>query len=320
MGCEFLNSSDLNRRYPFFSKNSTYKGIFHPNSGYINVTVLMQALQNLTIGYNITIRTQEAFLELDPSVSETENHVRIFTNRGSLNASKVVFAAGPFSRSISENLGFFLNMILWELPTMYFALKPGNVTIPTWSTFGGDKQSLYYGFPSPSSDRPGYVKISPDFIQDFSNPLLYPGDRKNVTDPWLIKRTTDWVTNNIPSVDSSSYELKNFSCLASFLPDDGFIISYLPKEIRYHDKLLMYAGGWGMKFVPLWADILGDLVLNPNSTKYASYLPDLSFDIANRWSPINILTPPVNETISIMANKQYVLMFIILHAFVKNFH
>ncbi|CAF2090801.1 unnamed protein product [Rotaria magnacalcarata] len=319
MGCEFLNSSDLDHRYPFFSRKPTYKGIFHPKSGYINVTALLHALKDLAVQKNITIRTNEAFLELDPTVSEKENHVRLFTNRGSLNASKVVFATGPFSREVSESLGFILNMTIWELPTLYFPLKSTNETIPTWFVFGGDKQSLYYGFSLKSSDRPGYVKISPDFIQDFSKPLLYPKDRKNTTDPWLIQKTIDWVANNIPSVDHFSYQIGNFTCLATFLSDDGFIISYLPKEIRYHDKLIMYAGGWGMKFVPLWADIISDLVSNPESTKYAPYLPELSFNVSHRWSPINNSTPPISESVSIATNKQLILSFLLIYVLIVMF-
>jgi glycine/D-amino acid oxidase-like deaminating enzyme len=288
MGCQMLDSADLQRRFPFFHIPPTYKGVFHQNSGYINVTALMNALEKLAMKKNIMIRTGETFLELDQSIPETASYVRLFTDRGSLNAMKVIFAPGPFARNVSEKLGFTLHMTMWELPTIYFPLRITNYTIPTWFAFGGDKQSLFYGFSKESSDRPGYVKISPDFITDMSNPLIYPNDRKNAPDQRLINKTKDWVRTHVQLVDPDSPEVAPSTCLATFLPDNGFLIDYLPDTIRYHNKLIMYAAGWGMKFVPLWADVLAELALNPQSSKYAKYKDKFSFQ-PGRWSPNNVV-------------------------------
>lgn len=284
MSCQLLNAGDLQRRYPFFHIPSTYTGIYHQGSGYINVTALMNALERVAKQKNIMIRTNESFLNFDQSVPEIAPYVRIITDRGSLNASKVIFAPGPFARNISEKLGFVLNMTMWELPTIYFRLRITNYSIPTWFAFGGSEQSLYYGFSQESSDRQGYVKISPDFITDMSKPLIYPKDRSGVPDPSLISQTVQWVTDHVQFVDATSYEPASSTCLATFVPDNGFIIDYLPSEIRYHDKVIMYAAGWGMKFVPLWADILAELYFNRQPSKYATYMPKFSFNIPGRWS------------------------------------
>lgn len=302
MDCLMLNGTDLQRRFPFFHVPPSYQGVFHQNSGYINVTALMNALQQLANKKNIMIRTGETFLGLDQSIAESASYVRLFTDRGSLNATKVIFAPGPFARNVSEKLGFILHMTIWELPVLYFQLRITNSTIPTWFAFGGDKQSLYYGFSKESSDRPGYVKISPDFITDMSNPLIYPNQRKNVVDPQLIQRTKDWVSLHVQMVDSESYQNAPSTCLATFLPDNGFLIDYLPSRIRYHDKLIMYAAGWGMKFVPLWADVLAEITLDPNSPKYVKYMAKFSFDIDGRYSYNNTVPPSSAHHLTMIDN------------------
>lgn len=284
LGCEFLNSSDLIRRFPFFAHTEKSSGIFHADSGYINVTALIRTLKTLAKKRGIVIRTNESFTELDPHTPTDQASIRLITNRGSMNARRVLFAPGPYARNVSKSLGFTLKMTLWELPTIYFRLRNYNQTIPTWSVFGEDDQSLYYGFSSESSDRPGYVKISPNYIRDMSKPLLFPKDRTNVIDPWVLQRTRAWVAANVPFVDPDAYYFGEFTCLASFLPDNGFILDYLPRQVRYADKLLMYAAGWGMKYVPVWADILAELILNRVSPKYTEYLKYLSFNASDRFT------------------------------------
>ena len=296
--CQLMNSTDLRRRYPAFRVPSGHMGIFHPDGGYVNVTALMRTLEKLAKEKNILVRTDEAFLGLDQSVPDTASYVRLFTDRGSLNASKVIFAPGPYARNVSEKLGFILNTTLWELPTIYFQLRRNDVNVPTWFAFGGDKQSLYYGFSLESTDRPGYMKISPDFISDMDHPLIYPNERKYIPDQQLINRTIDWVRENVQIADPESYQVAPRTCLATFLSDNGFLIDYLPNRTRYHEKLIMYAAGWGMKFVPLWADMLAELVLHPNASKYAKYMPHFSFALPNRWamyetSSNNILNSPL---------------------------
>ncbi|CAF1096793.1 unnamed protein product [Didymodactylos carnosus] len=252
MNCKYMDGTELQERFPFFSFSSAYTGIYHSQSGYINVTQLMLTLvQLISVNKNITIREDEQFLYFNYTDTTTKD-IRIITNRGSLLAKqKVLFVPGPYAKSVSNKLGFDLNMSMWELPSMYFRLRSAtskNFSLPTWFAFAGnDKQSLYYGFPVESSDRPGYIKISPDFIKDLSNPLINPEDRSHLPDPYLIEKIIDWVTKNVPQVNSSDYIISPHTCLATFMPDNGFVLDYVPD----HPKLIMYAAGWGMKFVPV---------------------------------------------------------------------
>ncbi|CAF0790255.1 unnamed protein product [Adineta steineri] len=271
MGCIYLNSTQLQARFPFFKFAPHYQGLLHSQSGYINVTTLINALLRI-IEQNpkITIRQNEQFLSIDKI-----NYTDIVTSRGSIHVKKkILFVPGPFAKNIADLLDFNLNVTLWEMPYVNFRLRPNATQIPTWFAWGGnDYYSLFSGFPiDPTSE---YISIVASFIQNLSEPLLYPSQRTNVANPFIIKKIIDFVAQNLSQVDSKDYFVKNRTCLATFLPDNGFLLDYVPNTNR---RVLMQAAGWGMKFVPVWADILSDMILleSNDASPYAKYLPYFS--------------------------------------------
>jgi glycine/D-amino acid oxidase-like deaminating enzyme len=271
MGCVYLNNTELQTRYPFFKFSSNYQGLFHSQSGYINVTTLMNALLRI-IEQNprITLRQNEEFISIDKI-----NYTHIVTSRGSIRVKhKTLFVPGPFAKNISHLLGFDLNITIWEMPYVNFRLRPNATQIPTWFAWAAaDLQSLFSGFSiDPTSD---YIFVVASFIQNLSNPLLYPAQRTNIANPFIIKKIIDFVAQNLTQVDPNDYFVKNRTCLATFLPDNGFLLDYVPNT---NQKVLIQAAGWGMKFVPIWADILSDMILleSSNDSSYAKYLPYFS--------------------------------------------
>ncbi|CAF1283605.1 unnamed protein product, partial [Rotaria sordida] len=252
MDCIYLNSTQLQTRYPFFKFAPHYQGLLHSQSGYINVTTLINALLRI-IEQNprIILRQNEEFLSIDKT-----NYTHIVTSRGSIRVKhKTLFIPGPFVKNVSRLLGFDLNVTLWEMPYVNFRLRPNATQIPTWFVWAGaDLQSLFSGFSiDPTSD---YIFVVASFIQNLSNALLYPAQRTNIADPFIIKKIIDFVTQNLAQVDPNDYFVKNRTCLATFLPDNGFLLDYVPNTNK---KVLIQAAGWGMKFVPIWADILSDM-------------------------------------------------------------
>jgi glycine/D-amino acid oxidase-like deaminating enzyme len=281
LGCEYLNSTQLQMRYPTFSFSHQYQGIFHQQSGYINVSTLMIALLRIiSQNSNIIIRQQEEFLSLKLS-----NQTEIITNRGTLYASrKVLFVPGPYAKNISRLLNFDLNITLWELPTYYFRLLPNATQFPTWVTWNdNDLQSHFAGF-STASTSSDYVAFSPHFIRNLSNPLIYPSQRTNTIDTLLTKKVIEWISRHMAmQVNVSNYDFSNQTCLATFLPDNGFLLDYVPRTDR---RVLIQAAGWSMKFVPIWGDILSDMILLDEamntSSKYAKYMEYFSLSRPNR--------------------------------------
>ena len=280
MGCEYLNSTQLRMRYPTFSFPHECVGIFHRQSDYINVNALMKALLRiLSRKSNVIIRQQEEFLSL-----KLNNQTQIVTNRGALFSRKVLFTVGPYAKNMSRLLNFDLNITLWELPIFYFRLLPNATQFPTWLAWdGNDRQSLFFGYPKISISS-NYVIISPRFIRNLSTPLIYLSQQTNKIDDFLTQKVIEWVSHNMATqVNISDYYVSTQTCLATFLPDNEFLLDYVPQT---NERVLMQAAGWSMKFVPIWGDIISDMILLDEamntSSKYAQYMEYFSFFRPNR--------------------------------------
>ena len=281
MDCEYLDHTQLQMRYPTLSFSQEYQGIFHQHSGYINVKTLMVALRRiLSQNSNVFIREQEEFVSLNIT-----NQTEIITNYGRLFATrKVLFVPGPYAKNISHLLNLNLNLTLWELPIYYFRLLTNATQLPTWLAWDDNhQQSLFAGFPDISSS-PNYVAITPRFIQNFSTPLIYPSQRTNTIDAFLTEKVVEWVSRHMATqVNVSDFYASHQTCLATFLPDNGFLLDYVPQTNR---RVLIQAAGWSMKFVPVWGDILSDMILYDGamntSSNYTQYIEYFSLSRPNR--------------------------------------
>jgi hypothetical protein len=239
MDCEYLNNTQLQIRYPTFSFSKQSQGTFHHQSGYININTLMVALLRiLSQNSNIFIREHEEFLSLN-----LNNQTEIITNRGILYASrKVLFVPGPYAKNISHLLDLNIKITLWELPIYYFRLLPNATQFPTWLVWDdNNQQSLFAGFPSISTSS-NYVSITPRFIRNLFAPLIYPSQRTNTIDDFLTQKVIEWVSRNMPTqINVSDYYSSNQTCLATFLPDNGFLLDYVPQTNR---RVLVNTSCW----------------------------------------------------------------------------
>jgi hypothetical protein len=124
-----------------------------------------------------------------------------------------------------------------------------------------------------------------------SNPLIYPSQRTNIVDPFFTKKVVEWVSHNMGMmVNVSDYYINNRTCLATFLPDNGFLLDYAPQTNK---RVLIQAAGWGMKFVPVWGDILSDMILFEinSSSNYFKYMDYFSLFRPNRLIEELIIKP-----------------------------
>jgi hypothetical protein len=226
---------------------------------------------------NIIIREQEQFLSL-----KLDNQTHVVTDRGVLRASrKVLFVPGPNAKHVSRLLNFDLNVISWELPIYYFRLLPNANRLPTWfARSGSNLQSLFYGFPIASSSD--YIAVLPDFIPNSSN----PSERATTVDPFITQKVIEWVSQHMAmQVNVSDYYVINETYSATFLPDNEVLLDYVPQT---NNQVLMQAAGWDMNFVPVWGDILSEMILfndddtMKTSSKYTKYMKYFSLSRPNR--------------------------------------
>jgi hypothetical protein len=84
-------------------------------------------------------------------------------------------------------------------------------------------------------------------------------------------------------VNVSDYYSSTQTSLATFLPDNGFLLDYVPQTNR---RVLIQAAGWSMKFAPVWGDILSNMILLDeamnSSSKYTPYMGYFSLSRSNQ--------------------------------------
>ncbi len=88
-----------------------------------------------------------------------------------------------------------------------------------------------------------YIAISPRFIKNLSKPLIYPSQRTNTVDTFLTQKVIEWVLRHMATqVNVSDYYSSTQTCLAIFLPDNGFLLDYVSQTSR---RVLIQAAGLG---------------------------------------------------------------------------
>ncbi len=264
MGCKTVTNEDLVAKYNFTDIPKKWIGLYHEGSGEINVQATFDGLlallhdKNATKG-QVTLR-EKTVVE---KISVHPKNVMLRTNSGYVHAKKVILAPGPYANNVFKLLNFSISLDIWELTSIYYKLKK-NASFPTWFAFGGDKSNLFYGFPENSWERPGYVRISPDFVQ---KAITDPSERTNKPDMDAVEKTTKFVRDHLKDVDWNNTIVEQSTCLATMVPDDGFVLDFAPPSVQYNENVIVIAGGWGFKFVPLFGKIISDLVIN-GKTKF----------------------------------------------------
>ena len=81
----------------------------------------------------------------------------------------------------------------------------------------------------------------------------------------------------MPSLMPQLLHEEHSTCLAGFAEssdkDDngvGFVLDFLP-EARSNNRIVLFTGGWGMKFVPVIGKILADLAIK-GKTEYSKLI------------------------------------------------
>ncbi|CAF3999036.1 unnamed protein product [Rotaria sp. Silwood1] len=133
-------------------------------------------------------------------------------------------------------------MSLWELPTFYARrLSTASVITPPWfdDSFAG------YSPESNASIYSGYVRIEPHFLADPNRELIWPNQRTNRPDQLLLNATRSWLRTHMSQlVYPDDIVSAPNTCLASMLPDGGYLLDYVPGD-NNRKRLIMGAGGVG---------------------------------------------------------------------------
>ena len=259
-GCESITNREVSDQFHFTGIPNTWQGLYHKLSGQIDVSKTLDVLIDLAKKNNVTLLEN---MSVD-NITVQDDNIRLASDKNFFHAKKVILAPGQYANEVFADLGFQINMDIWELSSFYYRMK-GVFKYPTWFAFGGDTQNLYYGFPANNWERPGYTKVSPDFVK---NPIKRPSERINKPDIDSFVKTTDFVRRYMPDVIASDHIIENSTCLSTMVPDGLFVLDFAPPQyVQHSEDVIIFAAGWAFKFVPFFGKILADLAVT-GTTSY----------------------------------------------------
>ena len=282
--CENIDSEAIKNRFGFSNVKSDWSGLYHSQSGYVDVQSTVDAYLKLLGELNVTLMENSNLEEIIQTDGDT-TYLKFDSNY--IRGKKIIIAPGAYINDLTGKLGFQIDLEIWEMPSYYFKVV-NNSTFTTWFYFGEDEQHLFYGFPENSWERPGYVRISPDFV---SKSIRHPSDRSNQQDLRLFNSTVAFVKEHVKNVNWSDSIIEPGTCLASMVPDGGFILDFAPLSVKNNKNIVIFSSGWGFKFIPLLGNILAELAIR-GSTSYSDLIAPMAITRPGVIKAEAPVTPP----------------------------
>lgn len=283
------------------------KALYLEDGGTINVPALIKSLVK-KLEEKETVLLENANVECIDYSSQDVVKVSVVSDQKEqlIHGKKVIMTPGADVNCLLETLkpsfAKRINLLIHLWSSTYFKSKntPNQKSEssewPVWFFFGqpNDRSTeeahdvnVFYGFPSENM-KPCYARVAPAFtssqIYDFE---IYPPSISNrPRDLNALRFTSAFVEKSMPSLSSTLVEEEFSTCLAGFAElvrgskeDDqsaGFVLDFLPGE-GINNRLVLFTGGWGMKFVPVIGKILADLTIR-GRTEYNKLIEHMNIN------------------------------------------
>jgi sarcosine oxidase len=261
---EELDGAEVNRRFPAYRLPPELRLVYQPDGGFVLPERCIVAHLEGACARGAEVRTGERVLEW----SAGESGIRVRTDRGELEADRLVLTAGAYSQEVGRlPPGMVVaqrQVLAWLEP-----LRPELFTVDRFPVFNvALPEGHLYGFP---------VHGVPGFKVGYYD---RDGERG---DPDAISRETfpkdeahlrPFVERYFPDGAGRTLDLK--ACLFELSPDEHFLIDRHPES----DLAVVAAGfsGHGFKFCSVVGEILADLVVDGET------LHDIGFLRLSRFS------------------------------------
>lgn len=297
------------------------KALFVPDGGTVNVPAVVQCLHEAISkcsGCKLKKSTRVTCIDYSD-----EDEIVVTTNdNNSYRGKKVILTPGTYVNSVLSALrpeySKLINFDIFLWVSTYFKIArsahPHPTTWPTWYFFGNPKNeeepidhNLYYGFPI-EHPTPNYVRVAPAFISEQTYYYhLFPNHVNNrPLDQHALRFTSKFVRMSMPDVDPSSVEEMETNCVAGFVsrvdgePDNsgGIVLDFVPGTSK---RIVLTAGGWCMKYVPVMGIILAQMALWGGTSQ--EYSDDIEPMNINRGILLDKEAKPKGLTSSQIATK-----------------
>ncbi|HVC41696.1 MAG TPA: N-methyl-L-tryptophan oxidase [Candidatus Saccharimonadales bacterium] len=217
---ELLSATGVAGRFPQFALDGDESAYFEAGAGYVRPERCVEAQLTVAARLGAEIRRDERALAVEPSGSGA----RIRTDRGSVDAGRVVLAVGPWVRDFvrPEQLRLFT---VYRQVLTWFELRPdapdhtpGAMPVFIWGLSDGN---AFYGFPAIDGTRE--IKVATEQFDsatsaDEASLEVDPDEPRALHDALIGRR--------LPGVSPRC--LRSARCLYTVTPDANFVIDDHP--------------------------------------------------------------------------------------------
>jgi len=244
---EVLGGDEVARRFPAYRLPADLEVVHQPDGGFVVPERCIVAHVEGALARGAVLRARERVLDWD----ETENGVRIRTDRATVEAERLVLTAGAWSESVARlptgSVRAVRQALAWLLPT-----RPGLFTPDRMPVFNLVLEGEhFYGLPS--FGIPG-VKLGRYERQGESGDPDRISREPTSSDEIPLRAFAE---RYLPEGAGPTIALK--TCLFELSPDEHFLVGRHPES----ENAVVGAGfsGHGFKFCSVVGEILADLTL-----------------------------------------------------------
>jgi sarcosine oxidase len=250
---EVLTGSEAADRFPAYRLPSEMQVAYQPDGGFVVPERCIVAHVECALARGATLRARERVLEWD----ETTSGVRIRTDRGLVEADRVVLTAGAWSQDVARlPTGLVRGVrqsLAWLQPTRPELFQPDRMPVFNLAL----DAEHFYGFPA--YGIPGFKLGRYDHFGSGGDPDEISRE-PTVTDEEPLRAFAE---RYFPDGAGPTVALK--TCLFEPSPDEHFIVDRHPSA----PSAIVAAGfsGHGYKFCSVVGEILADLAID-GSTRH----------------------------------------------------
>jgi len=250
---EVLGGAEVTKRFPAYRLPGELDAVFQPDGGFVVPERCIVSHVNGALARGAVVRARERVLEWDWS----ESGVRVRTDRGTVEAERLVLTAGAWSQEVARLppglVGAVRQALAWLQPARPELFQPPRFPVFNLALDG----EHFYGFPA--FGIPGLKLGRYDHFGEGGDPDSV--SREPTLDDEAPLRA--FAERYFPDGAGPTIALK--TCLFEPTPDEHFLIDRHPET----DFAVVGAGfsGHGFKFCSVVGEILADLALD-GSTRH----------------------------------------------------
>lgn len=264
---DYLDSTELARRYPQFRLYPGQVAVFERDAGYAlpEATVLANIELALDAGAELWFETAVESIELGPG------GVHISAGGEAVHAPKLVLATGAWANRLA-NMDQFPLSVTRQTTHWFETSRPDDFDSERFPVYlwdiPGPREIQLYGFPA----VPGEIGVKTAIYKDGQTTAVDPDQLERTVSASDTEPVRQLINAGLPGLDGDL--VRSSVCMYPGAEGDDFVLGLHPGS---SGRVVLAVGfsGHGFKFVPVIGEIVADLVQHGQSRLDIGFLsPD----------------------------------------------